>query len=147
MFSQDFCFIGCNGGFGHHYNRLGHPDDSLVLSALTSMCTLQQILSEHSGEPFLPVTEAHKFRKLVNGFLQDYTMLANRADKSNKLLLAVVPKHHMMFHLGRRSMFLNPRRGNTMVDEDFVGKMKDIVQSCAHGTESRLNPLKVMEKL
>ena len=110
------------------------------------MCKLQGILSDHKAEPFLPVEEAKKFRTCVNKFLQDYVKLANAADDSHKVLFAVVPKHHMLFHLGLRSMFLNPRRGNTMLDEDFVGKMKDLVQSCAHGTESHLNPQKVMEK-
>ena len=120
--------------------------DNLVSKALSTMCQIQGILHYHADDNFLPTTVAEQFRKLVNNFLVDYSKLAHLADSANMLLFNVVPKHHGMWHLGQRAKFLNPRKGNTMIDEDFVGKIKDLVSSSAHGTESHLIPTKVFEK-
>ena len=128
------------------FMRPGNKEDKHVLSALQCMCHLQSILSEHKGQPFLPMTIAKRFTGLVNRFLQDYSLLANYADENSKLLFNVVPKHHALYHLGQRSQFLNPRLGNTMIDEDFVGICKDIVAACANGTEGHLIPARFLEK-
>ena len=120
--------------------------DKSVLSGLQCMCKLQAILHEYKDDPFLPVNTAKLFTGHVNMFLHEYSVLANLADKELKLLFNVVPKHHALWHLGQRSAFLNPRLGNTMIDEDFVGICKSIVQSCAHGTESHLIPCSFIEK-
>ena len=46
----------------------------------------------------------------------------------------------------KRAYYLNPRKGNTMIDEDFVGQCKDIVAACASGTEAHRVPTKVSER-
>ena len=78
--------------------------------------------------------------------LKEYSVLANMADNDNKLLFSVAPKFHWLWHLAARAQFLNPRKGCTMLDEDFVGKCKDIVAACVHGTESHRVPQKFLEK-
>lgn len=50
-----------------------------------------------------------------------------------------------MFHLGERAMFVNPRRSSTLIDEDFVGKIKGLVAAAASGTEAHKVPNKVAE--
>ena len=120
--------------------------DALVLSCLHSLRSLQEILHEHASDPMLPKPKAKLFSTLVQKHLQDYTRLAKMADDAERLLFNIVPKHHALFHLGARALYLNPRRSNTMMDEDFVGKMKDVVSSCAHGTPSHVVPVKVLEK-
>eukprot|EP00974_Lingulodinium_polyedra_P009748 934489-Lingulodinium_polyedra.AAC.1 len=89
---------------------------------------------------------ATKFKQLVNSFLKDYSLLANMADREKKLVFAVTPKFHWLWHLGDRSQYLNPRKGNTMLDEDFVGQSKDIVAACASGTEAHRVPAKFVER-
>ena len=89
---------------------------------------------------------SRKFKQLVLGFLQEYTILANWADKQGRFIFSVVPKHHWYYHLGERAQCLNLRRGNCMIDEDFVGRVKTVVRSCSWGTESHNVPSRFVEK-
>ena len=82
----------------------------------------------------------------MTNFLKEYSVLANLADQEKKLLFSVTPKFHWLWHMGDRAYFLNPRKGNTMIDEDFVGRSKDIVAACASGTESHRVPAKFVER-
>ena len=108
---------------------------------------MQKILHDHSDEAFLPLPIAARFDNFVKAFLQEYTLLANRADRiPNLYLFSMTPKFHYLWHLGKRARFLNPRRGNTMVDEDFVGQCKDLVAACASGTEAHRVPEKFLER-
>ena len=103
-------------------------------------------MHNHSGEAFLPEDIAKEFNSLIQKFLKAYAILAHDADVQHKSLWSVTPKLHYLWHLGARAMYLNPRKGNTSLDEDFMGKSKDIVQSCAHGTPLHKVPLSFMEK-
>ena len=78
--------------------------------------------------------------------LRKYCLLANDADRRGKLLWPTVPKHHWAWHLAYRSFFLNPRRGNTSIDETYLGYVKCIVQSVASGTRAELIPDRFVEK-
>ena len=91
----------------------------------------------------MPVPVAIDFNNSVHSYLQDYAILASQADVNNQLLWNIAPKHHYLWHLAERAMFLNPRKGNTALDEDFMGKAKKLVQ---HGTASHIVPLKFAEK-
>eukprot|EP00811_Abedinium_folium_P013306 NODE_22368_length_711_cov_5.128425.p4 GENE.NODE_22368_length_711_cov_5.128425~~NODE_22368_length_711_cov_5.128425.p4 ORF type:complete len:80 (-),score=5.36 NODE_22368_length_711_cov_5.128425:190-429(-) len=53
---------------------------------------------------------------------------------------------HWIWHLSRRTMMLNPLRGNCLVDEDLVGDVKTLVQSSTHGTKAHHIPTSVMER-
>ena len=84
-----------------------------------------------------------------NNVLQCYTLLSNRADMvggDEGLLWNVTPKFHWWWHWAQRSVFLNPRKGNCFIDEDFVGDIKEVVAACTSGTAMEKIPLKVMEK-
>ena len=111
----------------------GSRQHNLIAKVLTTQVAMQEILHDHKYEAFLPMTSAVKFNQLVNSFLKDYSLLANMADREKKLLFSVTPKFHWLWHLGDRSQYLNPRKGNTMMDGDFVGQSKDIVAACASG--------------
>ena len=126
--------------------RPGNHDDELVQSCLLHLCRAQNTLHDYTSEPFLPLPIAREFKTNITKLLQNYSLLANSADRQGLVLFAMVPKHHYVYHLGDRASYLNPRRGNTMVDEDHVGKIKEVVASCAHGTESHHVPTKFMEK-
>ena len=73
-------------------------------------------------------------------------MLANYVGNHVKLLFSMPVKFHYLHHMAARAHLLNPRKGNTMIDEDFVGRCKELVAACAHATEARVVPEKFMER-
>ena len=117
-----------------------------VADVFDTQVQMQTMLHDHAHEVFLPPAKAKKFTQLVYSYLKEYSKLANEADKDKELLFSMVIKFHYLHHMGSRAPFLNPRKGNTMIDEDFVGKCKDIVAACAHGTEAHAVPEKFMER-
>ena len=91
--------------------------------------------------------DATKVTSLANRILLRYSTLENAAGKRGDLVFAVTPTFHWLFHFGQRAKLLHPRRGNTMIDEACVGVCKQIVQSCANGTESVKIPAAFVEKI
>ena len=53
------------------------------------------------------------------------------------MLWHVLPKHHCFWHLCYRCRFLHPRNGNCCSDEDYVGKIKNVVVLSAPGVPYR----------
>ena len=43
-----------------------------------------------------------------------------------------------LWHWARKAYFPNPRRTNCYIDEDFVGRMKDVVHASSPGTDRHL---------
>ena len=117
-----------------------------IAKVLQLQVDIQSILHEHRSEVFLPGPAIKEFRKLVHELLREYSLLANQADRDGKFLWSVVVKHHYLHHMADRAAHLNPRKGNTMIDEDFVGQAKDLVAACSHGTESHCVPEKFLER-
>lgn len=128
------------------YMRPLNKVDQMMLKVLDAQSHMQSILSEYSAEPLLPRKVAKQFSSSTMVMLQGTAVLAQEAYKQKKLLFNIVPKHHYTCHMGFRAHLLNPRLGNTMLDEDFVGKMSCLVSSSAAGTAPHLIPCKVMEK-
>ena len=126
--------------------RPGHKGDIAAKKMLGNMVDIQVRLSDYSREAFWPEHVVDEVETFVDSFLSCYTVLANAADRRAELLFSVTPKFHWLWHWSRRSRMLNPRKGNTMVDEDFVGVCKRIVQACANGTESHRVPMAFCEK-
>ena len=116
------------------FRSLRDPDHDRVSLMLRALVDLQAILHDNRHLPMLPIAHALKFRDLVRGFLKDYALLANSADREKASLYALVPKHHWLWHLADRALFINPRRSCCLLDEDYVGKIKLVVASCAFGT-------------
>lgn len=125
-------------------SRTAH--DKHVLAALQAQADLQALLSEHAEAAVLPKQAVLKFQRAMLRMLQEYSVLANIADRNGDLLFAVLPKHHWAFHISEHAAFVNPRKGNTMIDEDFVGRMKTIVAACVAGTKPHAVPEKVVLK-
>ena len=117
-----------------------------VRDLLTYQLDIQSILADNAPYPFLPVGAAKNLKQLIDLYLEAYSILAQDADDKEELLWPVVPKHHWLWHLGDRCLYLNPRRGCTLVDEDFVGRMKVIVAACVHGTKAHNVPEAVVLK-
>ena len=126
-------------------NRAG-PDYALVRKCLDAQLAVHQVLDDHREDMFIPLAAAARLKKFVDIFLHHYTMLAGNSDAVNELLWSVVPKHHWLYHLSRRAEWLNPRCGDTSIDEDFLGKLKGIVTSCSAGSSLRLIGDKALSK-
>ena len=105
------------------------------------------ILSDHSTKVFLPAPAVKSFQTAVTLFLKKYSLLRQAADKDKDLLFRVTIKHHWLFHLGQRAAYINPRRACSMLDEDYVGKVKIVVASAVHGTKAHDVPSKVIDKV
>ena len=98
-------------------------DDSKlrVAKMLEHQVGLQMILHDHASDAFLPDDKVIEFKRHMNTMLLTYQSLAADADRDLLLLWNQPTKFHWVWHLGDRSKYLNPRNGNAMVDEDFVG--------------------------
>ena len=121
-------------------------DKQNVSDMLRHQIGLQNILHEHKEDMCLPLQQVAAFRNHVNALCLIYQGLAAAADKAGNPLWNQPTKWHILWHLGERAQYLNPRRANTMLDEDFVGKMKDITHACAAGTELHQMQVKALAK-
>ena len=121
----------------HVWQRLGtsHGRCRRINTTLTALLAIVNTLGENSAELILPAEAVDRLMRSTDEFLLGYQRLAHDAESCGKLLWNNPTKFHWLWHLSRKARFLNPRRTNTFIDEDFVGKMKGLVHSCAAGTE------------
>lgn len=112
-----------------------HPAQEAVAQLLHDQVSFQVILAEHKDEVLLPVGEARKFADHVHSFLLGYQRLAAKAEANGDFLWNQPTKFHWLWHLADRARFINPRRSCTMVDEDFVGRMKVVTHASSAGTQ------------
>lgn len=131
--------------WAEHMNKRSEHDQH-VLAALRAQVEVQTLLSENATRAILPKQVVSKLQRSMMRMLQEYSVLANYADRNGDLLFSVLPKHHWAYHIGEHAAFVNPRKGNTMIDEDFVGRVKDIVCACVSGTKPHAVPEKVVLK-
>lgn len=122
------------------------PEFTLVRTLLKRQLDVQAVLSNHAAELFLPVDEAMNFRPAVDDVLRIYSKLANQADQCGSHLWSITPKFHWLWHLAHCALHLNPRANNCMIDEDFVGDIKEGVAASVSGTSTEKVVNKVMEK-
>ena len=118
----------------------------LIRSVLAHQLDIQTILTTHAPLAFLPKNAAHDLTVSIDLFLKKYTILAQQADTKKELLWPVTVKHHYLWHLGQKAIFLNPRKANCAIDEDFVKWSKEIVASCIHAVATHRLPDKFIEK-
>ena len=119
----------------------------IILDILAACSEMQSILSCAAGNYFLSTADAKRFQHLVQVILSTYSHLASVADSELRALWPQIPKLHYLHHLAERAYFINPRTTSCWVDEDYVGKVKAIVQACTLGTPMHLVPQKVAEKM
>lgn len=106
-----------------------------IANMLRHQVEAQNILHDFSSDLFLPKEVACQFQEHIQNVLLTYQRLAAAADASGDLLWNQPTKFHWLYHLAERSHFLNPRKACTMLDEDYVGHIKDLTHACAAGTE------------
>ena len=106
----------------------------------------QRILHDFKDQTFLPVQSAIDFQQAIAGVHHMWSLVANHTDKKGMNVWNTPTKLHYLHHLGEKAMFLNPRRGNTMVEETYMGVCKTLAQSCLHSTDDVNMPNVFMEK-
>ena len=126
---------------------VGYRDDEHVEQILQEQLSMQSTIASTSGDNFLPTDDAAAVVQNVDNIIALWTALANSADRRSVLNWSVVPKCHLLWHFAHRCQWLHPRRGNTMIDEDYVGLLKHIVHSCAFGTDQNMVPTAVVDKV
>ena len=72
--------------------------------------------------------------------------LANDSDAKAQNIWNTPTKLHYLHHLGEKALFLNPRYGNTMLEEPFMGVCKTLAKSCLNSTDDVTMPKMFMEK-
>ena len=130
-----------------HFRNPGTYEFARVDQMLEPLVAFQAILSTHSNDLFLPVSTAQRFREHVDDFLMAYSYLANKADEEGALLWSVRPKLHWLYHMAGKADKLNPRASACLIDEDYMGHIKKVVQTSVQGTPMERVPLKVAEKI
>ena len=133
----------------HVWERCHNASDemhSMVLRALVCQCEMQSTIDDYAHEFFFPPEVATSFRAVVDRFLNAYSWLGAAADRNGDLLWSMVPQIHWLWHLAFRSQYLHPRRGACLLDEDFVGKIKRIVQNTTASKQLHLIPAVTLEK-
>ena len=78
-----------------------------------------------------PNADAIRLAQRVDNILDKYSLHATWAGRECHLLCNVAPKHHYVWHMGQQARYLNPRKSNTMLDETFMGVIKDVARSCS----------------
>ena len=107
-----------------------------VETALRNLVQAQDLLHSHRDEIFLPDDAVVQLQEHIDTFLVAYQGLAYRAESGDGELLWNNPsKFHHLWHLARKAKYINPRRTNVFLDEDFVGRMKTLCHSCSPGSE------------
>ena len=95
----------------------------------------QGILHDYRDGTFLPVQSAIGFAQAIGGVHHMWSVVAKESDNQGLTIWNTPTKLHYLHHLGEKAMFLNPRKGNTMVEDTYMGVCKALAKSCLHSTD------------
>ena len=117
-----------------------------ITAMLEHELSAQRILHEHKDMVFLPEQTAMEFAQAIDGVLVRWSFVANASDSVGENIWNTPTKLHYLYHLGQNAMFLNPRKGNTMLEETYMGVCKTLAKSCLNSTDDHNMPKFFMEK-
>ena len=75
-----------------------------------------------------------------------WSHVANDSDEKCLNIWNAVTKLHCLYHFGQPAMFLNPGKGNTMLEETYMGVCKTLATSCLNSTDDHMMPKAFMEQ-
>ena len=76
-----------------------------------------------------------------------WSVVAKESDLQGLTIWNTPTKLHYLHHLGEKAMFLNPRKGNTMVEETYMGVCKTLAKSCLNSTDGVNMPKAFMDNI
>jgi hypothetical protein len=120
-----------------------HQEVKLMLEMLNKM---ESILDNNADAYRLPTVDAADFEKCCWSVMQLNTALANHYHPQEILLFNHTVKFHYILHIGMIARYINPRIGWCYTGEDFMQKIKQVVQSCHAGAGPHLVVSKVVYK-
>ena len=123
-----------------HASEVG--DDQII--AVVQLLQQFYIILENEGR-FLSYTARRDLTKIGNDFGILYCALARRASEARVKLWKLSPKLHMFMHLcislsDVAGCYINPRHFWTYADEDLVGQLIEVAESC-HATTVAVSAL------
>ena len=124
----------------------GHDDYATILRMLGALEEVQSILRDFSNDLFIPLGQSDRLAILIDDFLIRYQRLSYASEEAGRFLWNNPSKFHWLWHWSRKARFVNPRRTNCCIDEDFVGKVKKLVHSCSAGADTQRMVVKTMNK-
>lgn len=120
-----------------------HRQIKLALACLTE---LEEIMELHAQEFKWQREVCQNFFQQVSMFLALLTAIANHFHAQGRFLFNVTVKAHYLKHLGAFSFYLNPRLAWNYAGEDFMQKIKNLVQGSHKGTSAQNVASKVLDK-
>ena len=110
------------------------------------MVRVQSIINDYHEDVFIPLDKCDRIANLVDRFLLCYQHLAYDSETRGEFLWSCPAKFHWLYHWSRALRFINTRRTNCYLDEDFVGRMATLIHSCAAGSDSIQMVVKMLQK-
>ena len=124
------------GAFKRHYDKKVTAQ-RWMLMALERSAEFDEILDVHADEYKLPGDAAARLLEVTREYLQLVSALRNHFG-SRLQLFHVTAKSHYLIHVAMLAKYMNPRLCWCYSGEDFVGRIKQVIASCQHGTPPRL---------
>ena len=118
----------------------------MITCMLDHQLKAQQILHDHKDPVLLPLQAATDVAQAIKEILLLWSLVANDSDEKGWNIWNTPTKLHYLHHLGGKVMFLNPRHGNTMLEETFMGVCKTLSKPCLNSTDDVMMPKAFMEK-
>ena len=125
---------------------MGIEEDFHMAGAVKALARVYDAMD--CDEDQLPPAHLLEFRASMRDLLLHYRWLHHNAlhARPRQMLWNEVPKHHYSAHVADQAGLQNPRRAWCYPDEDFMGAIKTIAQSCLAGTRAHRAMRKVIQK-
>lgn len=137
------------GGLAHVFAMQmnnNDPQEQEMMAIFKHILRVEEVLDDHADDFALPPAAAAKFEESAVAIVQLTTSLANFYHPKGILLFNFTIKHHYLQHLSLICHYANPRLGLCYQGEDFMGKVKQIIQASQRGTGPAVVQKKAMLK-
>ena len=114
--------------------------------ALQSCIELDDILDRNCAAPCFSGPDYELFKTHCWRYAATVTALGGFYHHRAVNVFHFTVKSHCLIHIGLESSEISPRLSWCYAGEDFMGKIKKLVQSCSRGSAPSLMSHKVLEK-
>ena len=118
-----------------------------ILSCLWHQDCIQRRVRDTSAKMHMDVVDVLGLQQSIDEMLAAYSRAALKTDEHGWKIFPVLPKHHWAWHWGRKSSYMHPSRGSCWLDDNYMGVVKHIVQTCARGRSAHMMPIQIAEKI
>ena len=114
-----------------------NPDDyvdKLILKSLEQSVAIDKLLDAHKEFPALPADKAQMLQHGVMSFNRLVAALGDHLHPQSQHFFHYTIKCHVLDHIALDSSALNPTWTWNFSSEDYLLRVRKMVQSCAHGS-------------